>query len=266
MPIPSQGIKFDENEIKIPCLKLTLQNKIPREFQKINQIELDSIYAYVAVTIKEVGQIKPSSWIGVDLNATGHCLVASNPSSGKVLKLGKSAQHIHLKYKNTRKNLQKRLKYNAVKKIKDRESVKVKDLNHKISSTLIREAKKQNAGIVLEDLGGIRKIKKVARSFKYSLHSWSFYQLRKFIEYKAMLNGIPIVNIDPAYTSKQRSRCGLLGNRTGKKFKCPHCGHVEHADVNASFVIAERHQGIVRLPAERDASKGSTDAPQEAMA
>jgi hypothetical protein len=68
----------------------------------------------------------------------------------------------------------------------------------------------------------------------------------------------------PAYTSQQCSRCGLLGQREGKKFKCLACGHVEDADVNAAFVIALRHQGILRLPADRDAGKGSTDTPEEA--
>jgi hypothetical protein len=50
----------------------------------------------------------------------------------------------------------------------------------------------------------------------------------------------------------------------GQKFECLACGHVEDADVNAAFVIALRHQGILRLPADRDAGKGSTDTPEEA--
>ena len=39
---------------------------------------------------------------------------------------------------------------------------------------------------------------------------------------------------------------------------------MENADVNASFVIALRHIGILQLPVDRDAGKGSTDTPKMA--
>ena len=106
-------------------------------------------------------------------------------------------------------------------------------------------AKKQHAALVFEDLSGIRKTRKQARSFKYALHSWSFYQLQQFVEYKAKLLGVPILYVDPAYTSQDCSRCGARGIRSGKEFKCPTCGHVDHADVNAAFNIALRQYDLV---------------------
>ncbi|MDD3982851.1 MAG: zinc ribbon domain-containing protein [Candidatus Omnitrophica bacterium] len=74
--------------------------------------------------------------------------------------------------------------------------------------------------------------------------------------------GIPVVKIDPQYTSQQCSKCGLLGERKGKSFKCS-CGHVEDADVNASFVIGLRHCGILLLPKDRVLGKGNTDIPKK---
>jgi putative transposase len=173
--------------------------------------------------------------------------------------------YIHKKYKNTRKHLQKKLKYKTIKNIGRREANIVRDINHKVSRKIVNFAKENNAGIVLEDLNGIRKSKRQIKSFKYSLHSWSFRKLRRFIEYKAKLLGIPVVKIDPRYTSQQCSKCGLLGERKGKSFKCS-CGHVENADVNASFTIGLRYQGILQLPKDRDLVKGSTDTPQKATA
>jgi len=265
LSIPSQGIKLnrENSTIYIPCLKLFLEYQFP-EFNKINQIELSENYAFVAVTVTERPQIQPEKWLGIDLNTTGHCCVASIPTTGKVLKLGRKSHHTHKKYKNQRKRLQKKKSFKLLKKIKNRESRIVCDLNHKISRKVVNYAVKNKAGIVLENLSGIRKNKKQARSFKYSLHSWSFYQLKTFIGYKAKLLGIPVVEIDPAYTSQQCSRCGLLGNRNKKHFKCLSCKHVEDADVNASFVVALRHQGILRLLTDRDVSKGNTDIPKEA--
>ncbi|MCL4326611.1 MAG: transposase, partial [Candidatus Thermoplasmatota archaeon] len=87
------------------------------------------------------------------------------------------------------------------------------------------------------------------------------------IEYKARLLEIPVVHVDPYNTSKECSRCGLTGNRSGKCFKCPSCVHVDHADVSASFNIALRPiyvKDIDQLRAERDVCKGNTDIPEEA--
>lgn len=265
--VPGQGVKNDlkTSALTIPCLSLILPYQF-LGFTKVNQVEVAKEYAFVSVTVPENKQIQPTAWIGVDLNTTGHCCVASNSATGKVLKLGKKAYHTHKKYKNQRKRLQKKNKLKMVKKIKNRESRIVRDLNHKISRKVVGYALKNSAGIVLEDLSGIRNTKKQAKSFRYSLHSWSFSQLGSFIEYKAKLLGVPFVKIDPAYTSQQCSRCGLLGDRNKKRFECPACGHVENADVNASFVIGLRHQGILQFPTERDVGKGNTDIPQKATA
>ena len=235
------------------------------EFEKINQIELGKTFAYVSVTIPETEVQKPTNYVGVDRNTTGHIATVANPKTGKVWKLGKKGLHIHNKYKNIRKSLQKKGKYRKVKQIKDRESRIVKDLNHKISRKIVEIAVQNNSGIKLEDLTGIRNNNKHARSFRYSLNSWSFYQLQMFIEYKAKIQGVEVVYIDPRYTSKSCSRCGLIGNRNGKKFKCPTCGHVDHADINAAFNIANRDVNIGQSIEERDSIEGNTDIPKEAL-
>lgn len=258
LTVPNQGIKVDKKsrKITIPCLKLVLNYQFP-DFEKINQIEIGKEYACVSVTIPDIELKKADNYIGVDRNTTGHIVVAANPATGKVWKLGKKALHIRNKYKNIRKTLQKQGKYRKLKQIKDRESRIVKDLNHKISKKIVEVAKENNCGIKLEDLTGIRNNKKHTKSFNYSLNSWSFYQLQMFIEYKAKLQGVEVVYVDPHYTSKKCSICGQIGNRNGKLFKCS-CGHVDHADVNAAFNIGQSIK-------ERDLVEGSTDTPKVAM-
>lgn len=259
LTVPGQEIKFENKIIRISCLKLEMF--FDKVVEKINHIELNDSYAYISCTIKEESEYIANEWIGVDLNTTGHCVVTANPKTGKVSKLGKQAKHVHAKYKNERSNLQKKGKYKAVKRIKNKESRVIKDINHKISRKIVNDAKDRKAGIVLEDLKGIRKTSKQNRNFRYYLHSWSFYQLLQFIIYKAKLLGVPVVLIDPRYTSQQCSKCGHLGERKGKKFKCD-CGHVENADVNASFVISLRHQGIFRSPVDRDVGEGLLASPK----
>jgi len=267
LAIPNQGICVDkENQkINIPCLKLNFGYQFRNDFKKINQIEIDKDYAFVSVTVDEPSTRKVDGYVGVDRNTTGHVAVVGNPMNGKVLKLGKSAEHIHKKYKNIRKNLQKKGKYGLVKKIKHRESRIVRDLNHKISRKIINDADKNDTGIKLEDIKQIRRHVKSRKGFRYSLNSWSYYQLEQMIKYKAKLLGIPVAFVESAYTSQNCSRCGHLGNRDGKSFKCPSCGHVDHADSNASFNIAKRQVKDGQLCVDRDAYKGSTDTPQTAM-
>jgi len=262
--VPNQGIKLQDRKAYISSLKLELDLSHLPAFQKINQIELNKDFAFVSVTVQEQAQKEPQRWIGIDRNTTGHCAVIADPSTGKVLKLGKEAHHTHQKYKNLRTDLQKKGKFRLLKKTKNKESRIIRDLNHRISREVVNYAVANNAGIVLENLKNVRKAKS-SKSFRSSLHSWSYAQLENFIGYKAKLLGIPVVKIDPAYTSQQCSRCGLLGHRNGKHFECS-CGHSDHADANAAFVIAERHMGMVRSPIDRDVGEGSTDTPIEATA
>jgi len=268
LAIPNQGIKVEGNKIYVPCLKLWLDIYFNKNFEKINQIEIGKEFAYVSVSYKEPEAYEPKQLIGVDRNTTKHVLVASNINSGKVLKLGKQCNHIHKKYKHIRKNLQKKAKLKKLKKIKNRESRIVKDINHKISKALVDWAKKSKAGIVLEELKGIRKTIKTRRKQRYSLNSWSFYQLQQMIEYKSKKQGVPVFYVEPQYTSQRCSKCGHIenANRKGNLFQCKECGTVENAGANAGFNIAYLHQqGISRFNKERDLLKGSTDTPKEAL-
>lgn len=269
LTIPGQGVKIKDNQVCISCLGLKLPIYFPQGFEKINQVEVGDKYAYISTSYPEPPQYESESVYGVDRNTKGHCLVASNPTSGKVLKLGKEANHIHEKYKHIRKKMQRQGKYGLVKRIKDRESRIVRNLNHHCSKKLIQECVKNKAGIVLEQLKDIRKTAKSKRKQRYSLNSWSFHQLRQMVEYKAKKLGVPVFYVEPQYTSQRCSVCGHIdaANRNKKAFQCKNCGKVENADVNAGFNIAGMYQdGISRLSKDRDLGKGSTDAPREAMA
>jgi putative transposase len=256
----SQSIKVSDNSITIVPLKLTIINQSKYNISKVNQIELDHTYAYVCFTVEDKAQQDVQNYIGVDLNATSHCAVLANPKTGKILKLGKKAPHIHKKYKVLRSHLQKKKLFKKLKQTKGKESRIVRDINHKISKKIVDYCIKNNSGIKLEKLTNISKNKKNNKAFRYTLNSWSYYQLGQMICYKAQLQGIPVQYINPFNTSKTCSKCGNIGNRKGKIFKCSNCKHTDHADVNAGFNIATSAE-IICAKKEIGAN-GCTDKPK----
>jgi len=267
LTIPNQSIKIQDDKIYIPCLKLELVIWFKRPFDKINQIEIGKEFAYISVSYPDAPIVNTINTIGIDRNTTHHILVASCLETGKILKLGKSCNHIHNKYKNMRKSLQKQGKLRRVKAIKDRESRIVRDINHKTTTALMRFAVENNACIVMEDLKDIRQTAKTRRKQRYSLHSWSFYQQKMMIEYKAKKYGVSVHFVAPQYTSQRCSICGHIerANRKGNLFSCKKCGTVEDSGVNAGFNIAYLHrEGISQFNIERDMLKGNTDTPKEA--
>ncbi|MGI0102864.1 MAG: RNA-guided endonuclease InsQ/TnpB family protein [Nitrosotalea sp.] len=271
LTVPRVGVKLDDSTktAYIPSLKLDIDCSYMPDFLKIRQVELGPEYAYCSVDVQEKPTTRPEKFIGVDCNTTGHVAVAAIPHTGKIHKLGKEALHMRTKYKNIRKRLQKQGKYSMLAGIKRRESNILRTLNHKISARIVEIAVSEKSGIRFEKLKGIRKNKKHSKKFRYSLNSWSYYQLQQFVAYKARKQGIEVAYTAPAYTSKTCSRCGSLGNRQEKLFQCVRCGHADHADVNAAFNIGKpvSHcaldyiQNMGRLHIESDVCKGSTDTP-----
>jgi putative transposase len=120
-------------------------------------------------------------------------------------------------------------------------------VNHRISKAIVSRAKTTNSAIALEDLTGIReRVNQQPRSKaeRRRTNNWAFYQLRMFVVYKAAIAGVPVVLVPPAYTSQTCHRCLHIhpdptqSYRSGKKFKCGHCGWEGDADLNGANVIA----------------------------
>jgi IS605 OrfB family transposase len=73
------------------------------------------------------------------------------------------------------------------------------------------------------------------------LTQWQQCAIRRAVANKAQLAGVAMATVNPAFTSQNCSRCGLRGKRHRHTFTCPHCGHAQHADVNAAINIRNRY-------------------------
>ncbi|HUZ79965.1 MAG TPA: RNA-guided endonuclease TnpB family protein [Thermoplasmata archaeon] len=115
--------------------------------------------------------------------------------------------------------------------------------NHCISKEIVARAEGTARAVALEDLEGIRARTTVRRSQRRRHLSWSFAQLRAFVEYKAAAKGVPVVLVDPRNTSRTCPRCGTIdrkNRRTREEFRCVSCGLAGPADRIAATNIAAR--------------------------
>jgi IS605 OrfB family transposase len=114
-------------------------------------------------------------------------------------------------------------------------------MNHNISRTIIEQAKQQNATVAIEDLSGIKERtnqKPRNKTERRRSNSWAFYQLRTFLEYKGLKEGIEVIAVPPAYTSQTCHCCLHIGWRSDKKFKCGNCNWSGDADLNGAKMIS----------------------------
>jgi IS605 OrfB family transposase len=119
-----------------------------------------------------------------------------------------------------------------------------KDHDHVLSKRIVTGVEKGST-VVLENLTDIRD-RVIVRKSESSrrLHSWSFAQLRGFVEYKAEALGLTVVAVDPRHTSQTCSRCQHQhrnNRRSQSLFWCRKCGLRINADLNAAINIKAKH-------------------------
>ena len=198
-------------------------------------------FLYVTVGVAETSLSTPQAFLGVDL---GIVQIATDFDGNGYA--GKSLNRYRRRQLRIRARLQSKGTKSAKRLLARRrrtESRHAANVNHVIAKRIVAEAARTCRGIAVEDLTGIRDRVRLRKPQRAALHSWSFRQLSRFLTYKAAWAGVPLVEVDPRYTSQMCSRCGHLDklNRPDQAtFACRSCGVVAHADVNAAVNIAHR--------------------------
>lgn len=203
-------------------------------------------YFAVTISIKDVERKEPNI-MGIDIGLRQIAVASVQNPEGKEINRqfhdGNQAGFIRKKYRSLRRNLGKAQKVNVIRKINNKEQRWMADLNHKISRNLLNLAVQEEVGtVVMENLENIRNTAKSLNRADRNLHSWTFYQLQQFIDYKAFLAGIKVEYINPKYTSQSCSKCGKVkkSNRKANLYSCE-CGNYIHADLNASRNIVNKY-------------------------
>jgi putative transposase len=236
-------IKQVEGGLRVPALfkKDVIPAWLPENVLRVRGVELFKRRKvwWMSYTYEVPTQpiYSPQSFLGVDRNVRQNVVVVADVATGKVRKFGPDVGKITENFRNRRRDLQKAGAKGLLVKLNRKQSCKVRDINHKVSRSVVDYAKSHCSAIVLEDLGKISKKGKARRYVQKS--QWAFFQLETFIKYKAALLGIPVLSVSAAFTSQECSRCGSINKPTGKHYKCS-CGHFAHRDQNAAFNISKR--------------------------
>ena len=227
----------------------------------------------LSIPIKK-NELDENTVVGVDLGLAVPAYCALNNSTYRRKAIGSAMEVVsgRTKIQTQRKRIQSNLKtcnggHGRKKKLKKLEMFKeyernwVKNINHKISSEIIKFAVKNKAKYInLEDLSGFGN---EDDNKKYVLRNWSYYQLQSFIEYKAKREGIIVRYVEAAYTSQTCSCCGETNSENRedqatficKNPKCENYNVKVNADFNAARNISMSENFVDRTEKKSKAKK-----------
>jgi IS605 OrfB family transposase len=244
-------IRYDCGEYQRELLKLTewkVRSAIVCERKRDHKIFLNIA---IEKTTEDVMTVERNGFVGVDVGINKLAVTTNSNNQTKFYTEG-HVQYIRYKYQQIRQSCQSKDTRSAKRrliKISGRERRFVTNTNHCISKQIVTEALHAFSKpiIVLEDLTGIRKNPRRSKKGRYQLNTWAFYQVQQFIAYKAVEKGVPVMWINPEYTSQACPKCGHIEQKNRDKklhrFRCRKCKYQSNDDRVGSINI--RNRGVV---------------------
>ena len=192
--------------------------------------------AQIAVTISTTEKTG-TKVMGVDLGLKVPAVAVTDDEQVRFFGNGRRNKYMKRQFRSERKALGERKKLNAIRHSKDKEQRWMKDQDHKVSRQIIDFAKDNHISVIrLEKLANIRQTARTSRKNEKNLHTWSFYRLATFIEYKATLEGIQVEYVNPAHTSQTCPKCTERNKAKDRKYRCS-CGFEKHRDIVGAMNI-----------------------------
>lgn len=238
----------------VSILSIKGRYKIPIVFGSYAKLEerkvrgqADLIYKHgmfflcLVVELPDGTPIKPTGILGVDMGIVN----LATSSDGEVFS-GKAVDAVRIRLTKLKARLQSKGTKSAkrhLKKFSGKERRFKSNTNHCISKKIVLCAKDTCRSISLENLKGFNGRQTVRKAQRERFGKWAFDELRRFIEYKAKLLGVPVEVVNPRNTSRMCSACGHVAKSNRKSqslFVCGKCGFTTNADFNASQNIAAR--------------------------
>ncbi len=221
---------------------------------------------------KQVAEIRPDGFIGIDRNLNGVTLAAAD---GSIMTHDLSeATRVKATYREVRSRMKRndvRVRREITGKYGWKQREKVNRILHHASKMIVQQAKNRDFGIVMERLTGLRKLYRRGngqrRWYRGRMNSWSYAELQRQIEYKARWEGLPVIYVHPRGTSAKCSICGSRMARIPEEnrlLNCPSCRVSVDRDVNAARNILARGVRFapIALPVEAMVQEPSVGNPE----
>jgi len=196
-----------------------------------------TLHLSITETIKHEPISTVDTFVGVDI---GENVLFSAASVGETETATMMNGH---EFRHHREQLSKRIEdfqeQGKLRKVTSLENERLKYTDHMthVASRRVIDFAEQfdSSAIALENLTGYR-------NSDGAIHDWPFAELQEKIVYKAREAGIPVVYVDPAYSSQTCRKCKHTARhqRNGDDFVCSECGYEVHADVNAAFNLGNQ--------------------------
>ena len=246
----SYSMWFSKNECTIRLLdkRIKIGFKVPeyyRQFLGWKQCSADLLVRKGKVFLNVVMErdaddpVPTGRVVGMDAGIKRAAVTSENQFFG-----GGRLSHASLRYKNLRRELQKKGhsgKRHLVK-VKDRENRFARDVLHVVSKAIVAGLRPGDA-IAMEELKGIRDRCRFGKKGRTMLNAWAFGVLQFMVQYKAEARDCLVVKVDPRNTSRGCSKCGHVekANRKSQSlFECKKCHFRLNADLQGSRNIALR--------------------------
>ncbi|MFI5420373.1 MAG: zinc ribbon domain-containing protein, partial [Nitrososphaerales archaeon] len=224
---------------------------------------------------KEVNYHAPKSFFGIDRNASnvtyGNLRRAIQFDLKKAEEVARSTRQIVRSFK--RNDVRVRRKLSA--KYGRRRSDRVNQLLHRVSKTIVEDARRNQGAPVFEEIGGLRKLYKKGnfqgKNFRARMNSVPWYEIKRQIEYKAAWSGVPVFQLTRGETRGTSKDCPVCGERLqedrfskvhSRELWCKKCGRWRDRDIVAVMNIS--HKGWLRFrQSQGEAGEAMVEEPRK---
>jgi putative transposase len=222
---------------------------------------------------KEISEIKCTTTVGVDRNlgnlTIGDSEIVTQYDLSKAVDIAENTRSIVSSFKRNDVRIRKKI----AGKYGKRRSNRVNQLLHHVSKQVVKDAKENKTAITFEKLTYIRRLYQKGnyqgRNYRYKLNAWPFAEAKSQIEYKALWEGVPIIQLSVSETRGTSQLCPQCGkkitqvDRKTRQLFCAECKKWMDRDVVAAMNIASK--GLQRFCSSKglagEAVKGNPTNP-----